>query len=311
VTFTTFLSAIPAPDYVIQNMPYEEQISRAAQVIKDADYVLLGAGAGMSNAAGAQYGGEFFEKHFAEFQQLYGKGPAYSDMYSAGFYPYPDQESYWGYFCKMALLAGADLDVTPLHKTLLNMFEGKKLFLLTTNVDNQFRKAGLPDEQIFATQGSFELIQCKSGCHPKTYPAVSLFRDMDEARKNGKIPTSMVPKCPVCGEDMALNLRSDEFFVEDEAWHEAERNFSRFIGEAVDKKLVLVEVGVGFNTPTIIRFPFEKLMRQHSNISLVRLNMGEGAIVPASFGLRAVGINSDMSKSITDIAKRMAYSKAA
>ena len=301
ITFNTFLSGTPARDYIMQDTTYDKQIARAVNMIKDADYVLLGASAGMSTAAGAQYGGRFFEEHFGEFQIIYGKNPYMQDMYSAGFYPFPDQESKWGFWCRLALTAGADLDVTPLHRTLLGAFEGKKLFLLSTNADHQFEKAGLPTEQIFATQGSYNLIQCKRGCHPKTYNAVERFRAMDAARRNGKIPSEMVPKCPVCGGDMAMNLRVDDHFVEDAAWHEAEHRFGVFLSEARDKKLVLLELGVGFNTPTIIRFPFEKLAREHENINLIRLNVGEGATVPASLGERAVGIDADMAKSITDI----------
>ena len=301
VTFETFLSGTPARDYIMQDTPYAEQIAQAVKMIKDADFVLLGAGAGMSTAAGAQYGGEFFEKHFGEFQKIYGKGPYMQDMYFAGFYPFPDQEAKWGFWCKLALTAGADLDVTPLHRTLLSAFEGKKLFLLSTNADRQFEKAGLSAEQVFATQGDYDHIQCKRGCHQKTYYAVERFREMDAARRNGKIPGEMVPKCPVCGGDMAMNLRVDDHFVEDTAWHEAERRFGAFLSEAQDKKLVLMELGVGFNTPTIIRFPFEKLAREHENISLIRLNVGNGAAVPASLGDRAVGIDADMAKSITDI----------
>lgn len=301
VSFETFLSGTPARDYVMQNTPYEEQIAQAANMIRSADYVLLGAGAGMSAAAGAQYGGRFFEEHFGEFQKIYGKGPYMRDMYFAGFYPFPDQTSKWGLWSKLALTAGADLDVTPLHRTLLDAFEGKRLFLLSTNADHQFEKAGLSTEQIFATQGSYNLIQCKRGCHPKTYYAVDLFREMDAARQNGRIPSDMVPKCPVCGGDMAMYLRVDSCFVEDAAWHEAERRFGEFLSEAQDKKLVLVELGVGFNTPTIIRFPFEKLAREHENVSLVRLNVGEGAAVPASLGNRVVGIDADMANSIADI----------
>ena len=301
ISFKTFLSGCPARDYIMQSTPYDEQITQAVNMIKDADYVLLGAGAGMSTAAGAQYGGKFFEEHFGEFQKIYGKNPYMQDMYSAGFYPFPDQESKWGLWSRLALTAGADLDVTPLHKTLLGAFEGKKLFLLSTNADHQFEKAGLPAEQIFATQGSYNLIQCKRGCHPKTYNAVERFREMDAARRNGRIPSEMVPKCPVCGGDMAMNLRVDDHFVEDAAWHEAEHRFGVFLSEAQDKKLVLLELGVGFNTPTIIRFPFEKLTREHENIRLIRLNVGNGATVPASLGDRAVGIDADMAKSITDI----------
>ena len=301
ITFESFLSGVPAKDYIIQNTPYEDQISNAAQIIREADYVLLGAGAGMSTAAGAQYGGKFFEEHFGEFQKVYGKNPYMQDMYFAGFYPFPDEESFWGLWSKLALTAGADLDVTELHKVLLDMLADKKVFLLSTNADHQFEKAGLPAEQVFATQGSYNLIQCKRGCHPKTYPAVDLFRQMNAARKNARIPSDLVPKCPVCGGRMTMNLRTDNHFVQDDNWYEAEERFSRFLSEAVTGRLVLLELGVGFNTPTIIRFPFDRLAANNQNISLIRLNLDQ-AVVSKALGSRAVGINADMAKSIRDIA---------
>ena len=309
IRFSDYLSEEVARDYINQDKPYAEQIDRAAKLIREADYVLIGAGAGMSTAAGAEYGGKFFEENFAEFQKIYGKGPYMQDMYSAGFYPFPDQESKWGYWSHQALLAGADLDVTPLHKTLLDALEGKKLFLLSTNADHQFEKAGLSVEKIFQTQGSYNLIQCKRGCHNKTYDAVELFRRMEQARQNGKIPSAFVPRCPVCGGDMAMNLRVDNCFVEDENWHAAEERFSRFLSACVDGKTALLELGVGFNTPTIIRFPFEKLTRQHENVSLVRLSRSK-AMVPASLGDRAVGINADMAQSITDLASKLRETEA-
>lgn len=303
-SFSSFLTGEYSREYISQNTPYDEQIEKAARLIRDAEYVLLGAGAGMSAAAGAEYGGKFFEENFAEFQRIYGKGPYMQDMYSAGFYPFPDQESKWGLWSHLALLAGADLDVTPLHRTLLDALEGKKLFLLSTNADHQFEKAGLPEAQIFQTQGSYRLIQCRRGCHPKTYDAVDLFRQMEQARRNGRIPSELVPKCPVCGGDMAMNLRVDNCFVEDENWRRAEESFSSFLSECEDGRTVLLELGVGFNTPTIIRFPFEKLVREHENISLVRLSRSK-AMVPADIQDRAVGIGADMAKSITDLAESL------
>ena len=300
ITFDSFLCGIPARDYIYQYTPYEQQIKDAAEMIRNAEYVLIGAGAGMSTAAGAQYGGKFFEENFAEFQKKYGKGPYMQDMYSAGFYPFPDEESYWGYWSKQALLGGINLDVTPLHRLLLESLSDKKIFVLSTNADAQFVKAGLSGEKILCTQGDYFHIQCGRGCHNKTYNAVELFHQMNQARRDCKIPSHMVPKCPVCGGPMDMNLRKDNFFVQDATWYEAEERFSDYLSEAINEKLVLLELGVGFNTPTIIRFPFEKLVREHENISLIRLNL-EQAVVPESFGRRAVGINADMSKSIKDI----------
>ena len=301
MSFRRFLSSDYTGDYIRQDTPYAEQIAQAARAIREADFVLLGAGAGMSTAAGAEYGGKFFEEHFAEFQKRYGKGPYMQDMYSAGFYPYPDEESRWGYWSRQALLAGIDLDVTPLHKTLLEALQGKKIFLLSTNADRQFEKAGLPAEQVFATQGIYDRIQCLRGCHPKTYNAEALFRQMELERKDCRIPTELVPKCPVCGGPMTMNLRVDDDFVEDRDWHAAEDRFSQFLSACIDGKTVLLELGVGFNTPTIIRFPFEKLTREHKNITLVRLSRSK-ALVPASLGEQAIGINADMARSIADLA---------
>lgn len=305
ISFGSFLSGMPARDYVFQDDTYEDQIKNAAEMIREADYVLIGAGAGLSTAAGAQYGGRFFEENFGEFQKKYGKGPYMQDMYAAGFYPYQDEESYWGYWSKHALLGGVMADYTPLHKRLLEMLEGKDLFVLSTNVDDQFTKAGLSEEKIFCTQGSYSYIQCAKGCHQKVYDAAVIFRQMDQARKDCKIPKYMVPKCPVCGGTMNMHLRSDQYFVEDEKWHQAEARFGDFLQrmtEAAEKgeRIVLLELGVGFNTPTIIRFPFEKLMREYPNMKMIRLNLNE-AVIPESFGNRAVGINADMAESIADI----------
>lgn len=151
-TFSGFLCGAPQGDYIFQNVEYYKQIKRAAEIISDADYILIGAGAGLSTAAGAEYGGKWFEENFAEFRDRYGTGPHMQDMYSAGFYPFPDEEAFWGYWSKHALLGGVKLDVTPLHKVLLSLCEGKHLFVLSTNVDGQFVKAGLPADQIFCTR---------------------------------------------------------------------------------------------------------------------------------------------------------------
>ena len=303
MTFQDFLSGSPAEDYLFQEEAYDRQIERASAMLQKADYVLIGAGAGLSTAAGAQYGGKFFEENFGEFQEKYGRGPYMQDMYSAGFYPYPDEESFWGYWSKQALLAGIDADHTPLHRALLEMLQGKKIFVLSTNADKQFEKAGLSEEKIFCTQGDYFHIQCARGCHPKIYDGVELFRQMDLERKDCKVPSELVPKCLVCGGAMNMNLRVDRYFVEDDAWHEAEKRFGEFLSEMLSdktKNIVLLELGVGFNTPTIIRFPFEKLASEHYNIGLIRLNLKE-AIVPESLGDRAVGINADIKKSIGDI----------
>ena len=294
-----FLCSTPARDYVFQKDAYEDQIDRAAKNIRNTDCVIIGAGAGASTAAGIQYGGKRFTDNFAEFIKKYGEYYM-TDMYAAGFYPYPSEEAKWGYWSKHALMNRFDPPALPLYTELYDIVKNKEYFVLTTNVDHQFYKAGFDEKRIFATQGDYGKIQCQKACHPKTYDAKDLFRKMDKARRDCLIPSELVPKCPVCGGNMAMNLRCDNYFVEDEAWHEAADRYAGFLEQHKDKKVVLLELGVGFNTPIIIRFPFEKMVRENSSYSLIRLNMDE-AVVPESFGERAIGIGGDMAKAITDI----------
>lgn len=296
MTFQNFLSGIPARDYVFQQTSYEEQIEAAAKAIQEAEYILIGAGAGLSAAAGLTYSGKRFTELFPDFINKYGL----KDMYSAGFYPYPSEEARWGYWSKHVYENRIRPQALPLYMQLKELVKNKKYFVLTTNADHQFYKAEFGEDKIFATQGDYGLIQCMRGCHSKTYDDIDMMNQMHQARRDCLVPSYMVPTCPVCGGPMNMNLRCDRYFVEDEAWHEAERNFSRFLNECGNKKTVLLELGIGFNTPTIVRFPFEKLAKEKQNMTLVRLNLDE-AIVPESLGERAIGINADMAKSITDI----------
>ena len=300
ITFESFLCGMPAKDYVYQNEDYDTQIKKAAKLINDAEYVLIGAGAGLSTAAGAKYGGRFFEENFSEFQEKYGKGRYMQDMYSAGFYPYPDEESYWGYWSKQAMLGGIELDVTPLHRTILDALADKNIFVLSTNADAQFVKAGLPEEKIFCTQGDYFHIQCRKGCHNKTYNAVKMFKQMDQARKDCKVPSYMVPKCPVCGGAMDMNLRKDNYFVQDEEWYKAEQRFSDFLTEATDKKLVLLELGVGFSTPMIIKYPFRNLTKLNKSVNYICINLDEEP-VPADITEHSLMIPGGIAKVLQDI----------
>ena len=233
-----FLCSTPARDYVFQKDAYEDQIDRAAENIRSADCVIIGAGAGASTAAGIQYGGKRFTDNFAEFIKKYG-GHYMTDMYAAGFYPYPSEEAKWGYWSKHALMNRFDPPALPLYTELYDIVKNKEYFVLTTNVDHQFYKAGFDEKRIFATQGDYGKIQCQKACHPKTYDAKDLFRKMDKARRDCLIPSELVPKCPVCGGNMAMNLRCDNYFVEDEAWHEAADRYAGFLEQNIDKKVVL------------------------------------------------------------------------
>ena len=294
--WTKFLCSMPADDYIIQKISYKEQVEKAARFIREADTVLIGAGSGLSSAAGLTYSGARFTDNFGEFIEKYGM----TDMYSAGFYPFPSEEERWGYWSKHAYMNRIAPPALPLYQTLFELVKHKDYFVLTTNVDHQFQKAGFGEKRIFPTQGDYGLIQCAKGCHQKTYDAGTLFMEMNQARWDCKIPSGMVPRCPVCNGPMAMNLRCDQYFVEDEQWQERAAAYGRYLESCVKQKTLLLELGVGFNTPVIIRFPFEKMMRENKSFRLIRLNMGE-AFVPESFGERAVGIDEDLQKSVTDI----------
>lgn len=300
MTFQKFLCGMPARDYIFQKMPYEEQIQEAARMIREADYILIGAGAGLSAAAGLTYSGKRFTDNFPEFIEKYGM----TDMYSACFYPFPSEEARWGYWSKHVYVNRIEPEALPLYQMLYELVKEKPYFVLTTNADHQFYKAGFGADRIFATQGDYGYIQCLRGCHNKVYDDIEMMKQMHRERVDCLIPSELVPKCPVCGRRMTMNLRCDQYFVEDDAWHEAERNFGAFLDQCENKRTVLIELGVGFNTPTIIRFPFERLVREHDKISLIRLNMDE-AVVPKSFKKRALGINEDIQKSMEDIAAQI------
>jgi hypothetical protein len=299
VDWMQFLSDSPAKDYVFRQAPYEDQIKQIGEFLKAADAVLIGAGSGLSTAAGISYSGKRFTENFGEFIEKY--GPRYmKDMYSSGFYPFPTQEAKWGYWSKHVYMNRIVPEGLLLYKEIYELVKDRRHFVLTTNVDHQFWKAGFADENIFATQGDYGLIQCEKGCHKKTYDAIERFKQMNQARKDCLIPSYMVPKCPVCAGNMTMNLRCDQYFVEDEHWNEAAGRYEEFLSEMTDKKVLLLELGVGFNTPAIIRFPFEHMMEQYKKWLLVRLNLNEAA-VPESFGNRAVGINEDINKVMSDI----------
>jgi len=247
---------------------YKERIKKASDALKNAEYILIGAGSGLSDAAGLKYSGKRFTDRFPDFIEKYGM----EDLYSSSFYPFETMEEKWAYWARHISLNRFETPATELYKKLYQLTRKKKYFVLTTNVEHQFWKAGFPDEKIFATQGDYGYIQCAFGCHAKLYDNEELIADMLKHTKECKIPSELVPKCPVCGGKMDVNLRKDEHFVQDEAWDNACNNYKSFLKEIEDKKIVFMELGVGFNTPSIIRYPFEQMTYVNPNATLIRLN---------------------------------------
>lgn len=249
-------------------VPLDERIEKARKIIDEAAVIVIGAGAGLSTAAGLNFGGERFQKYMAEFGEKYG----YEDMYSGDFYDYDTLEEFWAFEAKTILVNRYDVEGLPLYKKILNIVSDRNYFVLTTNVESQFVKSGFPQKKVFATQGDYSLFQCAKACHKKLYYNEDTVRKMVEESKDCRIPSALLPVCPICGGPIKINLRADSYFIEDEAWDEACARYKAFLSEIGLRKVVYLEFGVGYNTPGIIRYPFEQMTNRNPNANLIRFN---------------------------------------
>ncbi len=273
---------------------YTKRIDRAKKLLADADYILVGGGAGLSSAAGLTYSGKRFTDNFADFIEKYGM----TDMYTAGFYPFKTEEEKWAFWSKHIQINRFDPPAMPLYKRLYALIKNKDHFVLTTNVDGQFEKAGFAPERIFAVQGDYGKLQCAKACHDKLYDNEDLVRRMTAEQKNCRVPSSLVPKCPVCGGRMEVNVRIDAFFVQDAAWYAANARYENFLEKACAGRTVLLELGVGYNTPTIIRFPFERMTYRYKDMHLIRFNREYPAPLPENEE-KTVSFGEDMQTALS------------
>lgn len=247
---------------------YSQRVELLRQLIADADYILIGAGAGLSAAAGLNYSGEEFEHYFRPWMEHYG----ITDLYSSSFYPFKTEEELWACWAMHIWYARYRPEAMPLYRQLLDVVKGKNHFVITTNVDGQFEKAGFDKDHIFATQGDYALFQPKSGFPLETWNNLEWVERVLPLIKECSIPAEMIPRVPGTGKPVAMNLRCDDTFVEDALWHRQCERYQRFVAEAHRQRLLLLEFGVGFNTPAIIRFPFEQMAAQFPQTTLVRFN---------------------------------------
>lgn len=244
-------------------------MNKIFEIINEADGIIIGAGSGLSTAAGIDYAGERFKTEFKPFIEKYG----FTDLYTPSFYDFDTQEAYWAYWAKHIYFANIGREGTKLYKNIYERIKDKDYFVITTNVDDQFYKTGFDKDKIFRVQGSYRYIQCSKACHDKLYDDKEMVNNMiKNIDEELKIPTKLVPICPVCGEKMEPNLRKDAYFVQDDLWYSQNEAYEYYIRENKDKKIVLLEFGVGFNTPGIIRFPFEEMVSENKNWTLIRFN---------------------------------------
>lgn len=264
----------------------QNRIDKLHSLIQAAECVIVGGGSGLSSAAGLTYSGERFTANFGDFIKRYDL----TDMYSAAFYPFKTQEEKWAYWSRHILLNRWQPPALPLYQTLFELVGDKDYFVITTNVDAQFYKAGFAQDRIFAVQGDYGKLQCAKGCHDTLYDNQNLVRRMVSEQKDCRVPSALVPKCPVCGGEMEVNIRKDLYFVQDRTWYAAKKRYEDFYDRACGKNTVLLELGVGYNTPTIIRFPFERMVYENKGAFLVRMNtqypeaIPENAAKTLSFG---------------------------
>lgn len=268
---------------------YSTQIERLRQTLAAAQAVVIGAGAGLSTAAGFTYSGKRFEHYFADFIRQYG----FSDMYTGGFYPFASPEEHWAYWSRYIWINRYMDAPKPVYRQLLRLVQNTDYFVITTNVDHCFQKAGFDKMRLFYTQGDYGLWQCSLPCHQKTYDNYAAVRRMLEEQKDMRIPGGLVPRCPVCGEPMSMNLRADDTFVEDEGWHKAAERYADFIRRHERARVLYLELGVGANTPGIIKYPFRKLTAQNPHAVYVCINRGE-AFAPQEIADRSVCIGADI-----------------
>ncbi|WP_417144250.1 SIR2 family NAD-dependent protein deacylase [Raoultibacter massiliensis] len=279
---------------------YSERIRDAARALASAEKVIIGGGSGLSTAAGLDYGGERFQRLFGAWAVRYG----IADMYAGAFFPYPTDEERWAYWAHHVLANRFDEPPLPLYASLLDLVRNHDFTVITTNVESQFEKSGFPAERIFEVQGNYGFIQCARGCHDRLYPDERLMRNMDESAHDLKVPAKLVPACPVCGGPMEVHVRMNAFFVENEAWHAASAQYDEFVRSRRGRKTVLLELGVGFNTPGIIRYPFETMtLRDPKNTTLIRLNKHHPEGIRKSTG-ETIAFDEDVAQVIEDLLER-------
>ena len=273
-----------------------EPMERLKAALQDCDAVVIGAGSGLSTAAGFTYTGERFEQHFSDFAQKHG----IQDMYSGGFYPFPTQEAFWAYWSRYIYINRYQDAPKPVYDDLLKLVQDKDYFVITTNVDHCFQKAGFDKKRLFYTQGDYGLFQCSEPCCQETFDNEAVIREMVKRQENMKIPTELLPVCPHCGKPLTMNLRSDNKFVEDEGWHRAAERYENFLRTRAGQKILFLEFGVGYNTPVIIKYPFWQMTAKNPNAIYACINQGQ-AVCPQEIEQRSICMDADIGQALQNL----------
>lgn len=278
---------------------YSDKLSRLKDEIATADAIIIGAGAGLSASAGFDYSGERFKKYFADFHKKYG----ITDMYSGGFYPFETLNEYWAWWSRHILVNRYNAPVGKPYSDLLKAVVDKDYFVLTTNVDHRFQLAGFDKKRLFYTQGDYGLWQCSEPCCNETFDNENAVRTMVKEQCNMKIPDELIPRCPHCNKPMVMNLRCDDSFVQDKGWYTAAERYEEFIRRHRNLHILFLELGVGFNTPGIIKYPFMQMTAENPKAIYACINMNE-AYAPGEISDRAICIDGDIGNAIESCVNR-------
>ena len=273
-----------------------EPMERLKAALQDCDAVVIGAGAGLSTAAGFTYTGERFEKYFSDFAAKY----SIQDMYSGGFFPFATPEEHWAYWSRYIYINRYQDAPKPVYDDLLKLVRDKDYFVITTNVDHCFQKAGFDKKRLFYTQGDYGLFQCIEPCCQETFDNEAVILEMVKRQENMKIPSELLPVCPHCGKPLTMNLRSDDKFVEDEGWHRAAERYEDFLRIREGQKILFLELGVGYNTPVIIKYPFWQMTAKNPNAIYICINQGQ-SVCPQEIEKQSICIDKDISSVLKQI----------
>ena len=293
-----------------EDRSYEDKLSDIKELTANADAIVIGAGAGLSTSAGFTYSGERFDKYFSDFKDRY----KFTDMYSGGFYPYQTLEEHWAFWSRYIYINRYMDAPKPVYDNLYELVKDKDYFVITTNVDHCFQKVGFDKHRLYYTQGDYGLFQCSEPCHKKTYDNEDIIRKMVmaqgyEFKEDGSlylpegrnlkltVPSELVPYCPECGKPMSMNLRADNTFVEDEGWHVAAKRYEQFLERHKNLNIVFIELGIGYNTPVIIKYPFWQMTDKWQHAHYICLNYGQ-AYAPDEIKDKSVCVNKDIDEVI-------------
>ena len=277
---------------------FSESIQKLETEIETAEAIVIGAGAGISVSSGFVYSGSRFDRNFSDFHEAYG----ITDMYSGGFYPFPSIEEYWAWWSRMIWINRYECGVGKPYSDILSLVCNKDYFIITTNVDHQFQRAGFDKKRLFYTQGDYGLFQCSEPCHQKTYDNEDAIRKMIDEQSNMKIPSSLIPLCPVCGKPLTTNLRIDDRFVQDDGWYASASCYEDFLRRHNGMHILFLELGVGMNTPGIIKYPFWRMVMENENALYCTVNKGQ-VYVPSEIKNKSIIIDDDIGYVITQLIK--------